>query len=152
MKILATQLFEVNLEEERKRLKRGLKGEQLERHLHLLSLFEQEKWKEFEKVYDALPRDEEGEFPEQELCGEYVRFVWGFLYNNGPLKNETYEDFTGVVTEHQKILKLIKEEGRMKKCEKCGYLVNIDIAHGAHKTCDYVWGRRGWRQLGVYDG
>lgn len=36
-----------------------------------------------------------------------------------------------------------------KKCPECG---NTDANGEAHPGCDWVYGRRGWRQLGVYDG
>ena len=39
-----------------------------------------------------------------------------------------------------------------KKCENCNQTVNIEDESGHKKGCDYVWGRRGWRQLGAYDG
>lgn len=35
------------------------------------------------------------------------------------------------------------------KCPECG---NTDADGGMHINCDMVYGRRGWRQLGVYDG
>ena len=53
----------------------------------------------------------------------------------------------------------------IKKCDGCGRLVNLDsgmvvattidnsyaaLVHGS--VCNYVYGRRGWRQLGAYDG
>lgn len=41
---------------------------------------------------------------------------------------------------------------RYKKCENCGKLVDIDNNAGHFDICDYVYGRRGWRQLGIYDG
>lgn len=41
---------------------------------------------------------------------------------------------------------------RYRKCENCEKLVNIDNNTGHFDICDYVWGRRGWRQLGTYDG
>lgn len=37
-------------------------------------------------------------------------------------------------------------------CDNCGENVEINGFGGVHDGCDYVWGRRGWRQLGVYDG
>ena len=39
-----------------------------------------------------------------------------------------------------------------KNCDNCGEKVEITGLGGAHSGCDYVYGRRGWRQLGVYDG
>lgn len=39
-----------------------------------------------------------------------------------------------------------------KTCENCHQKVNIDDNTGHGKYCDYVYGRRGWRQLGAYDG
>jgi hypothetical protein len=39
-----------------------------------------------------------------------------------------------------------------KCCENCKGLVDITDESGHKDGCDFVWGRRGWRQLGVYDG
>ena len=40
-----------------------------------------------------------------------------------------------------------------RKCPECGAETNGDIHKTpAGKDCDMVLGRRGWRQLGVYDG
>ena len=37
-----------------------------------------------------------------------------------------------------------------KRCVNCGKMV--DITDGSsHDGCDFIWGRRGWRQLGAYD-
>jgi hypothetical protein len=50
----------------------------------------------------------------------------------------------------------------IEKCEGCGNDVNVDnglvVSQGGYgvtvhnSICDYVYGRRGWRQLGAYDG
>lgn len=39
-----------------------------------------------------------------------------------------------------------------KVCDNCGEIAEVTGLGGAHSGCDYVYGRRGWRQLGVYDG
>lgn len=39
-------------------------------------------------------------------------------------------------------------EYKKYKCENCGKLCDGN----KHVGCDWVLGRRGWRQLGVYDG
>jgi hypothetical protein len=41
---------------------------------------------------------------------------------------------------------------RIKKCDSCGAMVDIDKDSSAHGNCNQVWGRRGWRALGEYDG
>lgn len=41
---------------------------------------------------------------------------------------------------------------RIKSCENCGRPVDIETEAGHRAGCDFVWGRRGWRQLGSYDG
>ena len=90
MKLIQSRSVEVDLDKERARLKECLKGEQLARQLELVDLFEAGNTEEFAKKYWALPRDEEQEFPEQELVGNYEKLVWadgiGAEY-----------DFTGVV-------------------------------------------------------
>jgi hypothetical protein len=37
----------------------------------------------------------------------------------------------------------------LKRCPECG---NTEADGNGHPKCDWVYGRRGWRQLGVYDG
>lgn len=59
----------------------------------------------------------------------------------------TYYEF-----ETPKIPEQQKDTSRFNTCDGCGKLVNIDNETGHVAGCDYVWGRRGWRQLGVYDG
>lgn len=49
-----------------------------------------------------------------------------------------------------KCLREIGIHSRFKlKCPECG---NTSADGDSHSGCDYVYGRRGWRQLGVYDG
>ena len=50
----------------------------------------------------------------------------------------------------------------IKTCDGCGNDINVDnglvVSQGGYgvtvhsSICDYVYGRRGWRQLGAYDG
>ena len=40
----------------------------------------------------------------------------------------------------------------IKVCENCKKSVNIDDETGHDENCKFVYGRRGWRQLGEYDG
>lgn len=40
----------------------------------------------------------------------------------------------------------------IKICDNCEYSVDITTNKGHKPHCQFVWGRRGWRQLGVYDG
>lgn len=42
-------------------------------------------------------------------------------------------------------------EKKYSICDGCGQSVNTSNG-GGHEFCSYVWGRRGWRQLGAYDG
>lgn len=37
-------------------------------------------------------------------------------------------------------------------CDGCKNRVNLEDGSGHAAGCKFVWGRRGWRQLGVYDG
>lgn len=43
-------------------------------------------------------------------------------------------------------------ERGVKTCPKCNNTVVMDGNIGHLYGCDYVWGKRGWRQLGEYDG
>ena len=80
--------------------------------------------------------DPTGKLMQSELvahCGE--------IYRESQLYRQMHKDWK----ENQ------GEMRRLKKCDKCGELVDID--HGSvHGKCNQVWGRRGWRTLGEYDG
>lgn len=39
----------------------------------------------------------------------------------------------------------------IKTCENCLQKVDIDTNEGHGQYCNFVYGRRGWRQLGAYD-
>lgn len=39
---------------------------------------------------------------------------------------------------------------KLTYCERCGK--SVDKTDSKHDSCDWVYGFRGWRQLGVYDG
>lgn len=43
---------------------------------------------------------------------------------------------------------------KLSKCEGCGKMIDISggAGTGGHEGCQWVYGRRGWRQLGAYDG
>jgi DNA replication protein DnaD len=41
---------------------------------------------------------------------------------------------------------------KYKQCDRCFQEVNIETNEGHANYCEQVWGRRGWRQLGTYDG
>ena len=41
---------------------------------------------------------------------------------------------------------------RFLQCENCNKTVDVNEDSGHHLGCDFVYGRRGWRQLGAYDG
>lgn len=53
------------------------------------------------------------------------------------------------ITESRPTLKVT--EKKYSVCDGCGRSVDISNG-GGHEFCSYVWGRRGWRQLGAYDG
>ena len=83
MKLQHTKTITINLDLERERLRNGLKGAQLARHLELVDVFEAEDFKEFWRLYDALPYDEDLEYPEQELVGDYSAYsLAGFDYTS----------------------------------------------------------------------
>jgi hypothetical protein len=51
-----------------------------------------------------------------------------------------------------KVISMATSTDRYMRCENCGQLVNVDKNTGHADGCGYVYGRRGWRQLGAYDG
>lgn len=62
-----------------------------------------------------------------------------------------------------KVEKPVETPSRIKQCDECRNHVNIDInmivnnsgknnGMSHSNVCNQVWGRRGWRQLGEYDG
>ncbi len=71
------------------------------------------------------------------------------MHQNFDLYNDQFKD----VFRYQQGQRIIdiripyKEQDRM--CPSC---CQIHLEGGIRKDCDWVYGRRGWRQLGVYDG
>ncbi len=64
--------------------------------------------------------------------------------------NFTNDNFEETVKEF--LTKLHNYRPRKPKtsmCDGCGRIVSEE---GSHENCDWVYGRRGWRQLGAYDG
>lgn len=57
-----------------------------------------------------------------------------------------------IPTDRDESPKETKKSPRIFKCENCGKMVDVDGETSVHSGCDFVWGRRGWRQLGAYDG
>ena len=76
MKLLRTQVIEIDLDTERKRLNECFTGAKLKRHLKILDCFEKGEWEECNDLYDKLPYDEKGEYPEQENVGSYIKFAF----------------------------------------------------------------------------
>jgi hypothetical protein len=82
-------------------------------------------------------------------------------------KHQIVKKFTGTLKECEE-KKLLWEGGnrqtppenlippptttRLRRCDVCKTLVNIDSNSSVHGKCNQVWGRRGWRTLGEYDG
>jgi len=113
-----------------------------------------------EEVLPRLDFDYDMGYGHQELFGT----IW---YNDGSWSDRGEYD-GGEWWQYQKCPPLpegaIKEAPKnIKKCEGCGRLVNLDSgmvvatdnSYGAlvhNSICNYVYGRRGWRQLGAYDG
>lgn len=50
-----------------------------------------------------------------------------------------------------KAVMTLKVEVASAICENCNRRVNLTTNEGHLNRCDFVWGRRGWRQLGAYD-
>jgi len=44
-----------------------------------------------------------------------------------------------------------KNKSNIKICDNCGYSVDITTNKGHKPYCQFIFGRRGWRQLGIYD-
>jgi hypothetical protein len=113
-----------------------------------------------EEVLPRLDFDYDSGYGCQELFGT----IW---YNDGSWSDRGEYDGSEW-WQYQKCPPLaegaIKEAvKRIEKCDGCGRLVNLDNgivvatdnSYGAlvhNSICNYVYGRRGWRQLGAYDG
>jgi hypothetical protein len=75
-------------------------------------------------------------------CGQYVK-VFIDLHEDGS-KSIRMKAQNEQIAPNQEL--------QIKVCENCGEKVNIRKDGGHHAKCDFVYGRRGWRQLGTYDG
>ncbi|MCK9434789.1 MAG: hypothetical protein M0R32_08250 [Candidatus Cloacimonetes bacterium] len=74
MKIKVSTIYEIDIEKERKRLNKCFKGKQLKRHLALLNLFEEGKFKDWLDVYEKLPYDNKEGCTEREFVGEEIYY------------------------------------------------------------------------------
>jgi len=76
MKLLRTQVIEIDLDSERKRLNECFTGAKLKRHLKILDCFEKGEWEKCNDLYDKLPYDEKEEYSEQENVGSYIKLAF----------------------------------------------------------------------------
>lgn len=78
------------------------------------------------------------------------------LWNSQREKLYDIEDFPSLVT----LARVILEEEKFDKCSRCGkrksrfcpYCGKRTCGNCDHDNCLGVYGRRGWRKLGDYDG
>lgn len=52
---------------------------------------------------------------------------------------------------HEECISAGNPNRRFLRCENCNKVVDVN-EDSHHEGCDFVYGRRGWRQLGAYDG
>lgn len=88
MKIEQSRIIDIDFDKEKKRLKKILSGTQLARHIKLVELAEHWELEKFAEMYKQLPYDEEDEFPEQEIVGDYASYIF---------PKRSYSTFTSVV-------------------------------------------------------
>jgi hypothetical protein len=71
MKLVFTGTFDIDYKKEKERLMKAFGDNKpaRDRQLHMLELFREGKLREWQDAYDALPYNEEGEYPEQEHIG-----------------------------------------------------------------------------------
>ena len=63
------------------------------------------------------------------------------------------EDEVPLPTLNPFLKKPVSHGSRKSRCEGCGEPVDLtNNPSGTHTGCDWIYGRRGWRQLGTYDG
>jgi broad specificity phosphatase PhoE len=87
--------------------------------------------------------------------GEFIKCLMNVHNNWGvekfsKLKNPRNAEFMHIT--HELLERGYKKENKdsiMKTCENCKMRVNIQDNSGHSPSCGYIYGRRGWRQLGV---
>lgn len=83
MEIEVTKTYKFDLVKERKRLHKCFKGKQLQRQLDLVQAFEDQDWKKFGKLYDALPECPKRECTEKEYVGmEISNFITAMVFRD----------------------------------------------------------------------
>lgn len=95
IKKVKTEIYEYDLDEEIKRLKKCFKGDQLQRQLDIIdALFVEKDFVKTGKLIDELPYCEEGGCPEQEYVGMWSSIFgsssWG-CYENLIEEDTTYD-------------------------------------------------------------
>ncbi len=63
-----------------------------------------------------------------------------------------YGSVVGNIFENPDLFKNTQISNKLISCDNCKKKVDIELNGGKHDNCDFIYGRRGWRQLGVYDG
>lgn len=91
---------------------------------------------------------------------EYGSFMLITIY--GGTFTDTYQScihgsLIGNIFENPDLFKSIQfkntqKSNKLASCDNCNKKVNIDLNSSKHDNCDFIYGRRGCRQLGVYDG
>jgi hypothetical protein len=88
-----------------------------------------------------------GEFDENKII---VRLDPHLLGNNHPVVARFEPTQIGLSMARSAAKHLSIDQ--LKVCENCKREVNISTDSGHEENCDFVWSKRGWRQLGAYDG
>jgi len=90
----------------------------------------------------------------QYMRKSYAEGAWAMLKSHYNQRTEHRLLCDGVAVEQvgKQTVKVNSVVVDIKVCENCFQKVNIDDNTGHGMYCDYVYGRRGWRQLGAYDG
>lgn len=87
------EVYEFDLEKERKRVNKCFEGEQLQRQLDILdAMFVEENFEKVKELYHNLPYDEEEECAEQEYVGLWLAIFSYGGWGASPIEEtSTYE-------------------------------------------------------------
>ena len=91
MKLVFTGTYEIDIEAEKKRIKKCFKGDTRVRQMALLDLFAEGKLQEWCQTYNALPYNEESECSEKEFVGLYSDILRDFQYARYTLESVRVE-------------------------------------------------------------
>ena len=93
IEVITTEIYDFDVEKEKKRLKKCFKGGQLKRQMEILDAFLAEDFKLLDNLYHSLPRCEEQECAEQEYVGLWISIYTGSDWGLRPINKKCTIEF-----------------------------------------------------------